>query len=121
MAVTYIWPTSLPQSPQKGFSESLGVTVLRTPQDAGIAKTRLRGRRPDTLNLTFLLTSEQVNTLDNFIKGSLNVTSRFGFPHPRTATQVEARVVTSNDGDIFICNYLAPGYWTVQLNLEILP
>ena len=35
MAYTYTWPNTLPQSPQKGFTESIGALVIRTPMDAG--------------------------------------------------------------------------------------
>ena len=121
MAYTYVWPPSLPQNPQKGFSESSGVLVLRTPMDAGPAKMRRRGAKPRTLGLTFLMTTEQVATLDNFVQNTIKGTARFGFTNPRTQTVEEVRIVPQNDGVMFTSAYAAPGYWNVSLQFEVLP
>lgn len=121
MAYTYVWPPALPQSPQKGFTESIGALIIRTPMDAGPAKERYRGRRPDELQVSFIMTTQQVSTLETWIVNTLRGTARFGFPHPRKATVVEARIVPSGDGEIFKTAYLAPGYWNISLKLEILP
>ena len=59
MAYTYVWEPTLPQVPQKGFSESIGALILRTPMDAGPAKQRYRGRRSNTMQLTFIMTTQQ--------------------------------------------------------------
>jgi hypothetical protein len=117
------WPTAnnFPQSPQKGFTESIGQNIIRSAMDAGPAKMRNRGKRPNTMDLSFILTTAQTTTLENFIKNTLFGTKRFSFPHPRTGSTVEVRIVPSGDGEFFKLQYLAPGYWNTSLKLEILP
>jgi hypothetical protein len=121
MAYTYTWPATLPQSPQKGFTESIGALIIRTPMDAGPAKERYRGRRPDELQVSFVMTTAQVSDLETWIVNTLRGTARFGFLHPRKATTVETRIVPQGDGELFKTAYLAPGYWNISLKLEILP
>lgn len=117
----YTWPPGLPQSPQKGYSETGGVLLVRTPQDAGPAKMRRRGEKVQDLNISFLMTTAQVTLLETFTKYTLNGTARFNFTHPRTNTQVEVRVVPQGDGELYTLSYTAPGYYTVQLKFEVLP
>lgn len=121
MAYTYTWPASLPQSPQKGYTESGGVLVVRTPTDSGPAKMRRRGNKPQTLNVQFIMTTTQVSTMETFVKTTIQGTVRFGFPHPRLGTVSEVRIVPQGDGEYYTLTYLAPGYYSVQLQLEILP
>jgi hypothetical protein len=121
MAYSYIWPASLPQNPEKGFSETGGVLVLRTPTDQGPAKMRYRGAKAQMLTLSFLMTTAQVTTLETFVKSTIKGTARFGFPHPRLASTVETRMVPQSGGDYYTLTYRAPGYWTVALQLEVLP
>jgi hypothetical protein len=116
------WPVTLPQVPQKGFQESIGVNVIRTATDAGPAKQRRRARRPSTFDLSFILTTDQTQTLETFINESLFGVKRFNFPHPRLlGTTVEVRIVPGSDGEFFRLQYLAPGYWSTSLKLEVLP
>lgn len=121
MAYSYVWPTTLPQNPQKGFSEGLGVSVIRTNMDLGPAKMRKRGVGVNTLNITFLFTTEQVNILNNFITNTIKGTARFGFTHPRTQTVTEVRIVPQQSNQFFTSTYAAPGYWNVSLQLEVMP
>jgi len=121
MAYSYVWPASLPQNPEKGFSETGGVLALRTPTDQGPAKMRYRGAKSQMLNLSFLMTTDQVATLETFVKTTIKGTARFGFPHPRLATVVETRIVPQNTNDYYTLTYRAPGYWTVSLQMEVLP
>lgn len=120
MAVSYFWPASLPQRPQKGYSEEIGVNVLRSPMDAGPAKMRRRGNKPSILNVSFILTTAQVETLENFVFNTTRGVARFGFPHPRTNTQVEVRIVPQ-ESVYYKLQYVAPGYYSAALQLEILP
>lgn len=117
------WPTtgSFPQVPQKGFTESIGVSVIRSPMDAGPAKQRRRSVGVNTMDLSFILTTAQTVTLENFIKNTLNGVKRFSFPHPRTSATIEARIVPSGESEFFRLQYLAPGYWQTSLKFEILP
>lgn len=120
------WPTTLPQAPQKGYTESVGVNIIRSPMDAGPAKQRFRGKKGSILNLNFMMSTAQVTELETFIKDTLSGVKRFAFPHPRYAGQVpqvtvEVRVVPQNEGQLFQLQYLAPGYWQVTTVFEILP
>ena len=120
MAAAYQWPVSLPQQVERGFSESIGLNVLRTPMDAGPAKLRRRAARPDTLNVSFLMTNAQVATLEDFVLNTLQGVFRFSFIHPRKQVQVETRFIPTGEGQYFTVGYKAPGYWTVSMQLEII-
>lgn len=121
MAYYYSWPETLPQSPQKGYTESTGVLILRTPMDSGPAKQRYRGKKPSNMQVSFIMTGSQVETLETFTTETIKGTARFGFPHPRTGFIVEARILTQQDGVLYNTTYLAPDYWSVSMQLEILP
>lgn len=116
-----IWPTTLPQAPQKGYTETVGVNIIRSQPDAGPAKQRRRASRPNTMSISFIMTTEQTAILENFVKDDLSGVSRFRFPHPRLSTTIDARITPQQDGQFFQIQYLAPGYWTISLNIEILP
>jgi hypothetical protein len=117
------WPTAnnFPQVPQKGFTESIGVNVIRSNMDAGPSKQRRRASRPNTMDLSFIMTTAQTTELENFVKNTIQGVKRFSFPHPRTAATVEARIVPQSEGEFFRLQYLAPGYWQTSLKFEILP
>lgn len=119
------WATTpspaLPQIPQKGFTESLGVSIIRSPMDSGPAKQRRRNSGVSTMDLSFIMTTAQTVSLENFIATTLSGTKRFSFPHPRKGTTVEVRIVPSGDSEFFKLQYLAPGYWSTSLKFEILP
>lgn len=121
MAAAYTWPLGLPQVPQKGFTETGGALIMRTSMDAGIAKQRRRGYSPSQLNLTFILTSAQVTTLENFVDNTIRGVARFYFPHPRTSQQEEVRIIPQGEGTLYNLAYLAPGYWTLTIQFEVLP
>lgn len=122
MATGISWPSApFPQVPQKGFTESVGVNVLRSSMDVGPAKMRRRGARPSVLNVSFILTSQQAQDLETFVKSTLLGTRRFNFPHPRTAATVEARIVPQDDSEFYKLTYIAPGYWQTDLVFEVLP
>lgn len=117
---TYTWPSTLPQVPQKGYTESIGANILRTPMDAGPAKMRYRGKRPDTLNVQFLMTTAQVTNLQSFVQDTLINIRRFNFTHPRTGSTVEVRIIPQSES-MFSTSYVAPGYYQIGLQLEVLP
>jgi len=122
MTTSIYWPSApFPQSPQKGFTESVGVNVLRSPMDVGPAKMRRRGARPNTLNVQFILTSSQAATLETFVKTTLLGTKRFNFLHPRTSSSVEVRIIPQSDSEFYKLTYIAPGYWQTDLVFEVLP
>lgn len=115
------WPLTLPQVPNRGYTEELGLLVLRTPMDQGPAKLRRRGVRPDILNISFLMTGAQVETLRSFISDTTLGVARFNFTHPRTNSSVEVRIVPKEGNTYFSLQYAAPDYYNVSLQLEILP
>lgn len=120
--MAYTWPGSLPQVPQKGYTEDKGFILIKTPMDAGPAKIRKRGKRPDMLNVSFIMTSAEVGYLQNFVENTLLGTARFNFPHPRlTGTTSEVRLVPQGEGILYNMSYLAPNYYTVTMQLEVLP
>lgn len=117
-----IWPTTLPQTPQKGFTESIGINILRSATDAGPAKQRRRASKPSEMNLSFIMTTAQTQTLESFIKDDIRGVSRFVFPHPRLlGTTIETRIVPQSGGEFFNLQYLAPGYWTTSMRFEVMP
>lgn len=115
------WPSTLPQSPQKGFSESVGINVIRSQTDVGPAKQRRRAKRPSEMNLSFLMTTAQTQTLETFIKDTISGVKRFTFTHPRLYTTVDVRIIPGSNGEFFNLQYAAPGYWSTSLKFEILP
>jgi len=121
MAYSYVWPATLPQSPQKGYTESNGVLLVRSPMDSGPAKQRYRGKKPSVMQVTFIMSTTQIGQLETFVLTTIKGTVRFGFPHPRTAQVVEVRITPQGDGILYNTTYLAPGYWSVAMQLEILP
>jgi len=116
------WPATLPQVPQKGFQETIGINILRTQTDGGPAKQRVRASRPNSMQLSFIMTTAQTQILDDFVKNTIMGTARFTFPHPRLlGTNIDVRIVPGGSGEFFTVQYLAPGYWTTSLNMEIMP
>jgi hypothetical protein len=120
------WPSGLPQYPERSFSESIGVNILRTPMDQGPAKVRYRSTKPQTLNVQYTLTKAQVDTLETFLVSTIKGVLRFSFPHPRlssgtTYVMKEVRVVPQQSGDLVSLQYLAPDYYRASLQLEVLP
>lgn len=115
------WPATLPQSPQKDFTENVGINIIRSSMDSGPAKQRLRSRRPTTMTLSFIMTTAQTQTLESFINTDLLGVKRFNFTHPRLGTTVECRLVPQGEGQFFSLQYRAPGYWQTNLQFEILP
>lgn len=122
MAASYSWiQQALPQLPQRGYSETKGVLLYRTSMDAGPAKMRKRGQRPDTLSLSFIMTDYELGILETFVKTTLNGTARFYYPHPRTNATIEARFIPQQDGQLYSIQHVAQNYYNVQIQLEVLP
>lgn len=122
MAYSYVWPGTLPTGPNaSSYSETPGTNILRSPMDAGPAKMRRRGVRPDTLGVSYAMTDAQVSTLKTFVETTIQGTARFGWPHPRTGATVEARIVPTNDGGLYSIAYVSEDYWLVSLTVEVLP
>lgn len=115
------WPGTLPATPLKGFTESGGVLLSRTPMEKGMPKVRRLGQMPRVINMTFLMTDQQVIYLENFVYNTLKGVFRFNFSHPRTRVVEEVRIIPSGEGQLFTLTYLAPGYYNVDMQMEVLP
>jgi len=121
------WKSTLPATPQKGYTESIGVNVIRSPMDQGPAKQRRRGKMPDQLSVSYIMTTQQVETLQTFINNDLGGVRRFNYPHPRLSTYAtlstwkEVRIVPASGSEFFKLSYVAPGYWSLSLTIEVLP
>lgn len=89
--------------------------------DAGPAKLRRRGKRPERLSVSFYMTDAQVSDMETFVQDTIRGTARFGFTHPRKETQVEVRIVPNDGGELYTLSPASPAYWLVSLNLEVLP
>ncbi len=133
MATNINWPTTLPQLPQKGFTETGGILISRTSMTAGPAKQRRIGTRPTILNLTYMMTAAQVSILETFVLNTIKGVFRFNLPNPRLteAAQLagsssalvtsEVRIVPQGDGQLYQLSHIAPGYYNVTIQAEILP
>lgn len=121
MSYAYTWPATLPQHPlAAGYAETPGTNLLRTPMDAGPAKLRRRGLRPDSLTVTYVVSAAQIETFEAFVADTIRGTARFGWMHPRKRVTVEARLVPDRDGSLY---RLVPvgGWWHLSLSVEVLP
>jgi hypothetical protein len=118
---SFVWPGTLPQTPNTDFTETGGVLILRSPVDAGPAKQRKRGNKPQVMQMSFTMSPAQIVIFENFVKVTLNGVSRFGFTHPRTGTVVEVRIVPQSSGDLYNISYINPVRYNVSLQMEVLP
>lgn len=90
--------------------------------DAGPAKTRIRFERPSTMSVEFLMTTAEVTIFESFVNTTLSGgVLRFTFTHPRKLSSVEVRIVAGQDGGMYNVTYVAPGYWGITMQWEILP
>jgi hypothetical protein len=118
----YSWPTSLPQQPTlSGYSESMVVNVISTPMDNGPGKTRRRSARPTPIQCTFIMSSAQLVTLEDFVRNTLLCVRRFNFRHPRLETTVEVKIVPANGGEMYKTSPIGGELWSVSIDMEILP
>lgn len=82
---------------------------------------RKRGTRPATITASYEMTDAQVSALETFCESTILGTARFGWPHPRTGSTVEARIVPSSDGSLYSLSCIAADHWVVSLTFEVLP
>lgn len=118
--IDHIWPKKLPQVPTKGFTEEVVNNILKTPDSDGVADMYYKGTRPNTLNLSFVLTGYEVSILETFIKNTVKGVKRFRFPHPRLiGTFIKCRFVPQEGGIILQLQYQTGDYWMASVTLEI--
>ena len=122
MGYNFLWPSTLPQSPQlDSFSETNGVSIIRSPMDSGPAKMRRRAARPRTMQVAFFMNAAQLATLDNFIENTIRGTARFGFTHPIKQSIQEVRIVPQQDGLMYSMQPITFNWFSVQMQFEALP
>lgn len=121
MTASYTWPATLPQNPLYGsFSEDFGKNLLITQMDAGVSKMRVRGNKPTTLNMTFMMSNTQIGYLKTFVETTIKGVARFYFDHPRTGDELEVRIVPSN-GSYYQLSMANNDYWNVSITFEVMP
>jgi hypothetical protein len=117
----YTFPATLPQYVTTNYSEASGVLTLVTPMDMGPPKMRRRGVKPTNFAVSFVMDNTQIETLDDFIKDTIKGTARFDFPHPRTRSTIEVRIIPNSDGTYYNIDYLGVEHYTVSMKLEQMP
>lgn len=112
-----VWPASLPQQPQLGWSEEKVSNTIRSESDTGAAKLRRRFTAATwVLSLPFFLTEAQVATLEAFHGSTLaDGVLRFDFAHPRTGVTESMRF----RGPLSISEP-AKGFYRATLELEFI-
>lgn len=119
-----VWPPTLPVYPlADAYSEGLPNNQLRSQPSAGPAKVRPKGSPgPRPLRASFLLTSDQVDTLYEFAETTLgHGTLRFQWTHPRTGATIETRMVAAGDKLVDVAPVNGGLQWTADIVLEIMP
>lgn len=110
-----VWPPTLPQNPQLGWSEKKLDNKVRSPVDNGPSKVRRQFTNPvRRLTYPLVLTEAQVATLDTFHSTTLrDGVDRFEHVHPRTGLTHDFRIV----GDLDVSEPF-DGFYRVTLELE---
>lgn len=111
------WPKTLPQILGKGWSKDITVAVANAePRSAG---ARYRGRMPTVLPISLVITTEQLATLEVFVKTVTKGVLPFSYTDPYTEQKLTVRFLPSN-GEVFKVGYKAPDFWSVSLSVEII-
>lgn len=122
MPASYTFPASLPQYPlMAGYTENIGVNIIRTPMELGPAKQRRRGSKPTTMSINYVFTDAQLTTFNTFVLDTIKGVARFNYTHPRTGAAIEVRLVPSSDGSLFSCSKEGDDVWSVAFEIEVLP
>lgn len=90
------WPTTLPIRPSaRSFNEQEEPNIARTNMDVGPPKVRRRATAAiNRLELTYIMDSQQVEIMKDFIHFTLNDGAEFfDFFHPRTEVFIEVRLI----------------------------
>jgi hypothetical protein len=125
-----LFPPSLPQSPlNEGYAHEVGTTLLTSQVELGPAKRRSRqSRAVDRKSLSYLLTTEQRDTLSTFVTETLTQGVR-PFLLPVCVTKHEAGGTGGYElvrlipvSDTALVQFTRSGlYWSVTLQVEVLP
>lgn len=113
-----VWPLSLPQDVDRPYVDTMADNVIRTPMEAGPAKTRPRSTAGvRTIGGTMLLTQAQTETFQTFFEDTVRFGAlRFDFPDPRTGETAVVRFTRPPQ-----LTHVAGPTWSLRLDLEVLP
>lgn len=118
-----VWPATLPQCfITDTVTWQLGDGRLRTPMEAGPAKSRRRSSAvSDHLSGQMKLSAAQWADLKTFVRTTVQDSDTFTFPDPdgggASGTDLLVRFGESEPG----AARLGRGFWMVSLDLEVLP
>jgi len=115
--MTLLWPEELPKFVSTdGYGEAPVSQVLRTSMATGPQKQRRRvSKKIVNLSATVLMTTEQVEIFESFFDNDIGGGSlEFLFMSPRTQTEGTYRFLEAG----YKIDYVAEGYWNVNLSLE---
>lgn len=115
--MTVLYPTTLPQFPQIGYTEEYEDNLIRNEVGVGPSKTRPRSTAPrKKISFTITLTQSQKSTLEDFFKTSLAYGS-LEFQHhlPDDAT---TNAIYKFQSPLQF-KMLSPSAWSVTMKLEI--
>ena len=112
------WPVTLPTAVEGNYRESPPDNLLRSSMDVGPDKVRQRSTAgPRPISWEMLMTGAQTATFDTFYVTTLaNGSLTFNFTMPRTGNSAELRFSAPPS-----YNYLGGDYWSVSMQMEILP
>lgn len=118
------WPADLPQCFLDGtVNLTLGDGRLRTPTDAGPAKSRLRSSAvSDFVTGDMKMTRDQKNSLMTFFKTTVLQGDPFNFPDfDAGPTSGGTDILVRFGNSVPSGQKIGGGYWIMSIELEILP
>lgn len=113
------WPAELPQSPLlDGLTEELPDITIRTSFDSGVDQVRPRfSTGPRKFPIRMIMTSDQVQTFDNFYFNTLVGAAAFTYKHFRTGASGDFRFIGAPGPYVPIDG----AKYSVSFTLEMLP
>lgn len=119
-----IWPLALPQRPQRySYKLQYPNQLLRSKMDSGPDKVRRHGNaKPKTLSLLYVLKTEQLTVLDDFVSKTLKEGALcFDWPHPVLNRYVRSRMVGQNTSLYDEDQFKDTLDWQITFTLEYWP
>lgn len=113
------WPATVPDDfLWEGYRETPPNNVIRTSMDVGPDKIRRRSTAAvSSISCKMVLTKTQLGYFDTFYNTTLvNGSLTFDLTHPRTGSSKEMRFQNPPE---YI--YISGNYWSVLMQLEVLP
>ena len=110
------WPGSLPQTPlNTGYVQSIKDTAIRSSMDQGPDKLRRRVTRDIRLiQMQFVMTTAQVNTLRTFYNSTIQGTGTVDWSDDLTGEESTYRFVGPP-----AYSFIEAGQWSVSITFEV--